>query len=365
MTQQAKILSFDKARRAQGDRSHSLDSSRYATRDARSSRTGYSSREHSGAYAAARTRRDSDYAARAAERLRYSEDDVRDARSRYAGEGTRDVRSRSRDSCDSARDVRSRSRDSRRSASDRGPIGGRAYSAQSRDAYANSRLAWDDSLDEEGVEQEELEPETLSRFEKLKRKHAKDKADRKFARQYGGNGDAASGEGGSRAAVYKGEMGSAHRRSSRMQNEESSSASRRTRGGDSQKPAARLVRKPWFIAAAVAAFCLVFTVSFLYPSAAQLYHSVRERDQLQAEYAAIEQRNDSIQASVDALSTDAGVEDRAHQEFGWVSKGENAVTVYGLDLDDDSTFTASIVPGSIPAPETWYSKLLDPIFGEK
>ena len=50
---------------------------------------------------------------------------------------------------------------------------------------------------------------------------------------------------------------------------------------------------------------------------------------------------------------------------GWVSKGENAVTVYGLDLDDDSTFTASIVPGSIPAPETWYSKLLDPIFGEK
>ena len=352
MTQQAKILSFDKARRAQGDRSHSLDSSRYATRDARSSRTGYSSREYSGTYAAARTRRDSDYAARAAERLRYSEDDARDVRSRYAGEGTRDACSRH--SCDS-----------RRSASDRGPVGGRAYSAQSRDAYANSRLAWDDSLDEEGVEQEELEPEMLSRFEKLKRKHAKDKADRKFARQYGGNGDAASGEGGSRAAVYKGEMGSAHRRSSRMQNEESSSASRRTRGGDSQKPAARLVRKPWFIAAAVAAFCLVFTVSFLYPSAAQLYHSVRERDQLQAEYAAIEQRNDSIQASVDALSTDAGVEDRAHQEFGWVSKGENAVTVYGLDLDDDSTFTASIVPGSIPAPETWYSKLFDPIFGEK
>lgn len=375
MTQQAKILSFDKARRAQGDRSHSLDSSRYATRDARSSRTGHSSREHSGTYAAARTRRDSDYAARAAERLRYSEDDVRDARSRsfggargdarsrYSGEGARgELQSRS---FDGARETRSSSYDSRRPASDRSSFGERVYSAQSRDAYANSRLAWDDSLDEEGVEQEELEPETLSRFEKLKRKHAKDKADRKFARQYGGNGDAASGEGGSRAAVYKGEMGSAHRRSSRMQNEESSSASRRTRGGDSQKPAARLVRKPWFIAAAVAAFCLVFTVSFLYPSAAQLYHSVRERDQLQAEYAAIEQRNDSIQASVDALSTDAGVEDRAHQEFGWVSKGENAVTVYGLDLDDDSTFTASIVPGSIPAPETWYSKLLDPIFGEK
>ena len=385
MTHQAKILSFDKARRAQSDRSHSHDSSRYATRDARSSRTGHSSRERSGSYAAARTRRDSDYAARAAERLRYSEDDAReirqrsyegargDARSRYSGEGARGDGRHSYDSArdarprsyDSARDVRSGSYDSRRPASDRSSFDGRAYSAQSRDAYANSRLAWDDSLEEENPEQAEREPETLSRFEKLKRKYAKDKADRKFARQYGGNGDAAPGEGGSRAAVYKGEMGSAHRRSSRMQNEESSSASRRTRGGDSQKPASRLVRKPWFIATAVTAFCLVFTVSFLYPSAAQLYHSVRERDQLQAEYAAIEQRNDSIQATVDALSTDAGVEDRAHQEFGWVSKGENAVTVYGLDLDDDSTFTASIVPGSIPAPETWYSKLLDPIFGEK
>lgn len=362
MTHQAKILSFDKARCAQSDRSHSLDSSRYATRDARSSRTGHSSREYSGSYAAARTRRDSDYAARAAERLRYSEDDAREIRSRYAGEGARgEFQSRS---FDGARETRSSSYDSRRPASDRGSIGGRAYSAQSRDAYANSRLAWDDSLDGEDAEQEEREPEMLSRFEKLKRKHAKDKADRKFARQYGG-GDTAPGEGGSRAAVYKGEMGSAHRRSSRMQNEASSASSRRTRGGDSQKPAARLVRKPWFIATAVTAFCLVFTVSFLYPSAAQLYHSVRERDQLQAEYAAIEQRNDSIQATVDALSTDAGVEDRAHQEFGWVSKGENAVTVYGLDLDSDSTFTASIVPGSIPAPETWYSKLLDPIFGEK
>lgn len=361
MTQQAKILSFDKARRAQSDRSHSYDSSRYATRDARSSRTGHSSREHSGSYAAARTRRDSDYAARAAERLRYSEDDAREIRQR-SYDSARDARPRS---YDSARDVRYGSYDSRRPAPNRRAFDGRAYSAQSRDAYANSRLAWGDSLDGEDAEQAEREPETLSRFEKLKRKHAKDKADRKFARQYGGNGDAAPGEGGSRAALYKGEMGSAHRRSSRMQNEESSSASRRTRGGDSQKPAARLVRKPWFIATAVTAFCLVFTVSFLYPSAAQLYHSVRERDQLQAEYAAIEQRNDSIQATVDALSTDAGVEDRAHQEFGWVSKGENAVTVYGLDLDDDSTFTASIVPGSIPAPETWYSKLLDPIFGEK
>lgn len=353
MTQQAKILSFDKARRSQGSRPHSFDSSQSTTRDARSSRTGYSSRERSESRAAARSRREADYAARAAERLRYSD------------EGTREVRSRS---YDDARGTRPRPRlyDSRRSSSGRDSFDGRACTSRFEDDYANSRLAWDDPSEEVDAEQQEREPERLSRFEALKRKRAKDKADRKFTRQYGGSGNAAaSGEGGSRAAVYKGEMGSAHRRSARMQNEGSSSASRRSRGEGSRTSASRLVTRPWFVAVAATAFCLVFTVSFLYPSAAQLYHSVRERDQLQAEYAAIEQRNDSIQATVDALSTDAGVEDRAHQEFGWVSKGENAVTVYGLDLDDDSTFTASIVPGSVPAPETWYSKLLDPIFGEK
>ena len=41
-------------------------------------------------------------------------------------------------------------------------------------------------------------------------------------------------------------------------------------------------------------------------------------------------------------------------------------TVTGVDAaEDDSTFTANIVPGTIEAPETWYSEILDPIFGVK
>ncbi len=341
LTQQAKILSFDKAKRAQRDRSRLSVSSRSTARDARYSSADRSAHNRSGAYDSTRSRRDADYAARAAERLRYADDD--------------------------AFDVRTYSRDVRRSSSTRDFSEGRARSSHFEDDYATRRLAWDDSAEDAEAEQSACAEEPASRIERMKRKLAKDKADRKFARQYGGSDRAtAPGEGGPRAAVYKGEMGSTHRRSSRMQNEGSSSRSRTSRaGGEPSSRVSRVVTRPWFIAVAATAFCLVFTASFLYPSAAQLYHSVRERDQLQAEYAAIEQRNDSIQTTVDALSTDAGVEDRAHQEFGWVSKGENAVTVYGLDLDDESTFTASIVPGSVPAPETWYSKLFGPIFGEK
>ena len=87
-------------------------------------------------------------------------------------------------------------------------------------------------------------------------------------------------------------------------------------------------------------------------------------DQEQAEYAAIEQRNASLESEVNALQTDAGVEDRAHQQFGWVKEGEQTANVKGLTpKEDESTFTANIIPGSVKAPETWYSPLLDAVFG--
>ena len=51
--------------------------------------------------------------------------------------------------------------------------------------------------------------------------------------------------------------------------------------------------------------------------------------------------------------------------FGWVKKGEETANVRGLDLDEDeaSTFRANITPGSVEAPETWYSPFLDALFG--
>ena len=116
---------------------------------------------------------------------------------------------------------------------------------------------------------------------------------------------------------------------------------------------------------AVAA-CLAVGCVMLYGPAQQYYQELRERDRLQAEYAAIEQRNSAIQSEVESLSTSSGVEDRAREEFGWVKEGESMAAVTGVDAGEDSSnFTANIVPGTVEAPETWYSEILDPIFGVK
>ena len=112
------------------------------------------------------------------------------------------------------------------------------------------------------------------------------------------------------------------------------------------------------------AACLVLSCVFLYPAAKQYYTTVREHDQLQAEYEALQQRNATIQAEVDSLSTEAGIEDRARKEFGWVKEGENAANVYGLDTyEDESTYNKAVTPGSVEAPDTWYSPVLDILFG--
>ena len=67
---------------------------------------------------------------------------------------------------------------------------------------------------------------------------------------------------------------------------------------------------------------------------------------------------------MDSLSTEAGIEDRARKEFGWVKEGENAANVYGLDTyEDESTYNKAVTPGSVEAPDTWYSPVLDILFG--
>ena len=203
---------------------------------------------------------------------------------------------------------------------------------------------------------------------KFKRSAAKDKADRKFAKQYGG-ADAAAGSAGAagagdaaagpRAAVYKTEMGSQHRRAARMQG----APSERGVGSSSGRTSSKRRRfSTGAIASLAVTACLVFSCAFLYAPAQQYYQELRERDRLQAEYDAVQQRNDVIQDEVDYLSTAAGVEDRARSEYGWVKKDESAGAVSGLEVEDESTFRANIVPGSIEAPDTWYS-FLDPIFG--
>ena len=205
----------------------------------------------------------------------------------------------------------------------------------------------------------EPEPARLSRLQKLKRERAKNKVDRTFSKQYGDQTSSAASS-GPRAAVYKGEMGATHRKAARMQNTDAGMDASAKRSGFGRGFAS----SPRFMVGVALAACLVLTGIFLYPSAQQYYVTMRECDRLQAEYEAIENRNANIQSEVDALATDAGVEDRAREEFGWVKTGEHAVNVRGLDVgEDESTFRANIVQGSVKAPETWYSKWLDPLFG--
>ncbi|WP_239442848.1 FtsB family cell division protein [Gordonibacter sp. An230] len=156
-------------------------------------------------------------------------------------------------------------------------------------------------------------------------------------------------------------MGAKHRLAARMQNEASGKAS--TKRGSAFGSFA-LLKSRAFVTSVIVVGCLVLSFSFLYPSAQQYYHALRDRDRLAAEYAALADRNESLEGNVEALQTDSGIEAYAHEQFGWVKEGEETANVRGLDLPEEgSTFQANIVSDSIEAPETWYSVLLDPLFG--
>ena len=244
---------------------------------------------------------------------------------------------------------------------------------RSRGAHARQFLAEPDEFGERSDDRGEAEDEApgkRSRLQEFRRKRQKDRADKKFDKQFGGSSRASDAPAGSRAAVYKGEMGANHKRAARMQNDAAGKA--RTFSLASLNPLALLSsgkQSPKAIAGLGFVACLLLTCWFLYTPAQQLYHSVREHDRLQAEYAAIEQRNASLESEVGTLQTDAGIEDRAHEQFGWVPEGEQTANVHGLAADagndEGSNFTANIVVGSVEAPETWYSPVLDALFGVK
>ena len=105
----------------------------------------------------------------------------------------------------------------------------------------------------------------------------------------------------------------------------------------------------------------------LYPSCQNYYNETRQLQQLQAEYDALQEYNTQMQNQVDYLNTDAGIEDYARSELGWIRPGEHVVSVEGVTSSTDSTRSNSrvysIPAGSVAAPDTWYSGILDVIFG--
>ena len=239
----------------------------------------------------------------------------------------------------------------------------KSTSSTSSTAKATKRTAGQKSIDNRHskVQDNKKEPTKssakISKFSEAKRSHNKNKADKEFTKRFGDTSSSAS-EGSPRAAVYKGQMGRQHKKASKMQNSASAGFFARfsMRGGFRSSPV--------FVTIIMLVIGIAISGAFLYSPAKQYYLTVREHDQMVAEYEAIQERNNKIQSQVDSLSTPEGVEDRVRSEYGWVKNGENAVQVKGLDIEEEgSSFTEGIPAGSVEAPETWYSSILDTLFG--
>lgn len=214
--------------------------------------------------------------------------------------------------------------------------------------------------------------------ENRKRARAKKLADKKFDKQFGAleeaRNQAAAAMNGSRPALYKTQMGASQKKASRMQQAASATQSSGSKfaaisGAGVGAVAQKVSQSPKAMAGIAVAVCLVFACAFLYPTAQTYYQTVRENDRLQAEYSALQERNSQLETNVSSLQSDAGIEARARDQFGWVKKGETSVNVNGLNVASDTasssatSLVASVDSSEIEAPSTWYSPMLDLIFG--
>ena len=218
--------------------------------------------------------------------------------------------------------------------------------------------------DKDSFDDEEDSPRGKSRADRKKKQKLKAKAEKLFMRQFGGSDKSDGAEGGSRAALYKGEMGRSHKRA--FENLGGSTKGRRSSEGKarSSSKAASEGGVSKLIILGIVLTALLFAAVFLYPPARQYYLEMRTNAQLQAEYEALTERNEAIQEEIDHLSTDEGVQDEAREQLGWVQEGEVAVVVEGLEAEEEEKpVRAQVASGSVPAPTTWYSPVLDVIFG--
>lgn len=254
---------------------------------------------------------------------------------------------------------------SRRSARSEEARSSRAASAQPRAA-----VEMFDPNDVENDEDESSYGSRLSKKERRQKSKAKAKAEKLFNRQFGGDAGAPA-QAGSRAAVYKGEMGRSHKRA--FNDLGGASENRNVRGGRGASAASRASQEKAHLSTSIWIYalgllvCIAAALWFLYPMAQQYYVGLRTQDRLEAEYALLSERNAAIQSDIDRLSTDEGIEDVAREQLGWVSKGETAGVVVGPSEEETSptpdTVHTQIDSSSVKTPDTWYSGVLDPIFG--
>ena len=208
--------------------------------------------------------------------------------------------------------------------------------------------------------------------ERRRRQRAKKRADKMFDRQFAAESSRTAddaGQGAPRAALYKGEMGSSHRRSARMQ-----------KSSVAGSPSVKINPAGWFaslnltpakLKLGTAVLCVFLVCVFLYPPAQQYYQAQRENSRLTAEYSVIEQRNEALDYQNDTLASNAGMEDAVRQKYGYIVKGEEVAIVSGLSDHvvgtalnaDNDDIEANVLSSTVRAPEEWYTPLLDAFFG--
>jgi len=233
---------------------------------------------------------------------------------------------------------------------------------------------WDDNAfaydydDPAAYDEDPVDTSLRGRLRKARHDARSRRADRAFAREYA---DAPTpADDGPRAAVYRGKMGRQHQRATRMQSGQSGFSLHMPAflSGIAQALSLdRFVFRPWFARTALAFVCVALAVCVVYEPAQDYYLQSRANDQMMAEYQALVDRNAELEEHVAALQTDEGIAELAHESLGWVADGEHSVSVLADGSSEPGTATIgdteAVVAGSVPAPETWYSPVLDAFFG--
>lgn len=194
------------------------------------------------------------------------------------------------------------------------------------------------------------------------------KAERQFNKTFGSDEPVKPGpEQSSRPALYEMKMGKSHKRSSRMQN---NAQNKKRKGLLSRIGSVFAIFNPrssrFSSRALITCATFLLGVVLLYNPVANYYQEVRQQQQLEAEYALVADYYSNLKSEVEYLNTTEGMEEYVREELGWVKAGEQVVTVEGLAPRDETTKKDSItadLSSAVPTPETWYSPVLDVVFG--
>ncbi|MBQ9690815.1 MAG: hypothetical protein IJV62_01720 [Eggerthellaceae bacterium] len=127
--------------------------------------------------------------------------------------------------------------------------------------------------------------------------------------------------------------------------------------------------KPSRFVVGLIAVSMVVIIAMLYMPARQFYTQYRDnyrRVEVIAEY---EKNNKEMQEKIASVSTKEGIEEIARRELGWVDAHEQLVIVEGREEEPVETteeaqeILRQVIESQMPTPATWYSPLLDVVFG--